>query len=75
MRSFVVRVYEDHYLVREEESPFGTHPVEFGNLEEALSPTAGTKATVATKVRRKRGKNKAKSGGEAMTPNLGHAAA
>ena len=37
MKSFVIRVYEDHYLVREEDSPVGTASVEYGGLEEAIA--------------------------------------
>lgn len=44
MKSFVVRVYEDHYLVTDEAAGVGTRAVEKGELEAALS-SAGVNKT------------------------------
>ena len=38
MREFRVRVYDDHYLVTNEDVGVGTIPVEKGGLEAALDP-------------------------------------
>jgi len=38
MKLFTIRVYEDHYLVTNEEVGVGAIPVEKGGLEAALDP-------------------------------------
>jgi len=54
MKSFVIRVYEDHYLVREEDSPVGTTSVEYGGLEAAVALTPAKVKRAYPKVTRKR---------------------
>jgi hypothetical protein len=57
MKSFVVRVYSDHYLAREEDSPVGTFAVEYGGLEEAIALTpVKTKRPYPKGTRKRRAK-------------------
>ena len=60
MKCFVVRVYGDHYLVREENSPVGTTPVEYGDLEAAVALIPAKTKRAYPKGTRKRGPNKPK---------------
>jgi len=60
MKTFTVRVYDDHYLVTDDVIGVGTRAVERGDLEAALSDEGVNKTAAPKKPRRKRGPNKTK---------------
>ena len=57
MKSYIIRVYEDHYLAREDDSPAGDVPVRYGGLEAAIAlAPAKTKRAYPKGTRKRRAK-------------------